>query len=171
MLASKYVHTPFFSVASDASNHGSTKLFPLTVRYCTPDLGLKNSVIDFYEESKETFESINHQITSKLQKNGLRHEMISAYIADNASVNYGKYNSVYRKLKADNTGIIKANCMAHTVHNCAKICWRLDIDIECTTNKIYSHFSSSAKCTEERKSLNLWKKTAMLYWDMYLQDG
>lgn len=147
-------HTPFFSVASDSSNHGSTKLFPLAVRYWTPGLGLRNRVLDFYEDSSETSESIHRQITNKLKENGLRLEMISAYTADNASVNYGKYNSVYQKLKADNASIIKANCMAHIVHNCAKYAGdRLDIDIECTTNKIYSHFSSSAKRTEELKSL------------------
>uniref|UniRef100_A0A3B3QSD6 DUF4371 domain-containing protein n=1 Tax=Paramormyrops kingsleyae TaxID=1676925 RepID=A0A3B3QSD6_9TELE len=147
-------HTPFFSVASDASNHGSTKLFPLAVRYWTPEFGLMNRVLDFYEDSAETSESIHHQITSKLKENGLRLEMISAYTADNASVNYGKYKSVYQKLKADNAGIIKANCMAHIVRNGAKYAAdRLDIDIECTINKIYRHFSSSAKRTEELKSL------------------
>uniref|UniRef100_A0A9J7YS77 Uncharacterized protein n=1 Tax=Cyprinus carpio carpio TaxID=630221 RepID=A0A9J7YS77_CYPCA len=147
-------HTPFFSVASDASNHGSTKLFPLAVRYWTPELGLENRVVDFYEDSAETSESIHRQITNKLKDNGLRLEMISAYTADNASGNYGKFKSFYEKLKADNAGIIKANCMAHVMHNCVKYAGdKLDIDIECTTNKIYSHFSSSAKRTEELKSL------------------
>lgn len=122
--------------------------------YWTPELGLKNRVVDFYKDSAETSESIHRQITNKLKENGLRLEMISAYTADNASVNYGKFKSVYQKLKADNAAIIKANCMAHVVHNCAKYAGdKLDIDIECTTNKIYSHFSSSAKRTEELKSL------------------
>ncbi|CAM4600073.1 unnamed protein product [Leuciscus chuanchicus] len=132
-------------------------LAPVSVeklRYWTPELGLKNRVVDFYEDSAETSESIHRQITNKLKENGLRLEMISAYTADNASVNYGKFKSVYQKLKADNAGITKANCMAHVVHNCAKYAGdKLDIDIECTTNKIYSHFSSSAKRTEELKSL------------------
>ena len=62
--------------------------------------------------------------------------MISAYTADNASVNCGKNNSVFQKLKADNSGIIKANCMAHVVHNCAKHAGdRLDIDIESIVKK------------------------------------
>lgn len=148
------MRTPIFSVASDASNHGSTKLFPLAVRYWTPELRLKNRVVDFYEDSAETSESIHCQITNKLKDNGLRLEMFSAYTADNASVNYGMFKSVYQKLKADNAGIIKANCMPHVMHNCVKYAGnKLDIDIECTTNKIYSHFSSSAKRTKELKSL------------------
>lgn len=56
--------------------------------------------------------------------------MISAYTGDNASVNYGKYNSVFQKLNEDNSGIIKANCIAHIGHNCAKHAGdRLNIDI------------------------------------------
>lgn len=44
--------------------------------------------------------------------------------------------------------------MAHVMYNCVKYAGdKLDIDIKCTTNKIYSHFSSSAKRTEELKSL------------------
>ena len=108
----KKAHTPFFSVASDASNHGTTKLFPLYLRYWTPELGLKSKVLDFYEDSDETSASIHQQITSKLKENGLELDMISAYTADNASVNYGKSNSVYQKLKADNNFIVKVWCSA-----------------------------------------------------------
>lgn len=50
--------------------------------------------------------------------------------------------------------IVKANCMAHIVHNTAKHAGdRLDIDIETVVNKIFSHFSSSAKRTEELKAV------------------
>ncbi len=140
----------FFPVASDASNHGTTKLFPLSVRYWTPELGLKSKILDFYEDSDESSATIHHQITNKLKENDLQLDMISAYTADNASVNYGKNNSVYQKLKADNGSIIKANCMVHIVHNCAKYAEdRLDIDIESIVNKIFSHFSASSKRTEE----------------------
>ena len=150
----KKAHTPFFSVASDASNHGTTKLFPLSLRYWTPDLGLKSKVLDFYEDSDETSATIHQQITSKLKENGLELDMISSYSADNASVNYGKNKSVYQKLKADNSVIVKANCMAHVVHNCAKNAGdRLNIDIESVVNKIFSHFSVSAHRTEALKSV------------------
>lgn len=44
----------FFPVASDASNHGSTKLFPLAVRYWTPELWLKKQCYWCYEDREET---------------------------------------------------------------------------------------------------------------------
>lgn len=113
-------HMPFFSVASDASNHGTTKLFPLSVCYWTPDLGVQTKVLDFYDDSDETSAAIPNQIVTKLEENGLGLDMISAYSADNASLNYGRYNSVFQKLKENNSCILKANCVAHIVHNSAK---------------------------------------------------
>ena len=69
--------------------------------------------------------------------------MISAYSADNASVNYGRYNSVFQKLKENNNYILKANCVAHIVHNNAKHAGdRLNIDIEnvsITNSNIFSN--------------------------------
>lgn len=148
-------HTPFFSVASDASNHGTTKLFPLSVRYWTPDLGVQTKVLDFYDDSDETSAAIHNQIVIKLEENGLGLDMISAYSADNASLNYGRYNSVFQKLKENNNCILKANCVAHIVHNSAKHAGdRLNIDIENVVNKTFSHFSSSAKRIEELKSIH-----------------
>ena len=79
--------------------------------------------------------------------------MISAYTTDNASVNYGKNYSVFQELKADNSGIIKANCMAHIVHNYAANAGdMLNIDIDSVVNQIFSHFSVCAKRTEEFKA-------------------
>ncbi|KAL6466103.1 hypothetical protein MHYP_G00262360 [Metynnis hypsauchen] len=58
------------------------------------------------------------------------------------------------QLKADNSGIIKANCMAHIVHNCAKHAGdMLNVDIDFVVNKIFSHFSVSAQRTEELKAV------------------
>ena len=70
---------------------------------------------------------------------------MSAYSADNASVNYGSKKSVFTALKALNGGIIKANCNAHIVHNTLrKMTDVLDCDIETIVTAIYSHFSISA---------------------------
>ena len=152
---------PFFSVASDASNHGTTKLFPLSVRYWTPDLGVQTKVLDFYDDSDETSAAIHNQIVTKLEENGLELDMISAYSADNASVNYGRYNSVLQKLKENNNCILKANCVAHIAHNSAKHAGdRLNIDFENVVNKTFSHFSSSTEL--EFKSIHRGFTTAGL---------
>ena len=64
--------------------------------------------------------------------------MISAYTTDNASVNYRKNYSVFQELKADNSGIIKANCKAHIVHNYAANAGDMsNIDIDSVVNKIF----------------------------------
>ncbi|KAJ7991172.1 hypothetical protein DPEC_G00294490 [Dallia pectoralis] len=69
-------HPPFFSVASNASNHGTTKLFPMSVCYWTPDLGVQTKVLGFDDDSDETSAAIHNQIT-KLEENGLGLDMIS----------------------------------------------------------------------------------------------
>ncbi|KAJ7986679.1 hypothetical protein DPEC_G00342400 [Dallia pectoralis] len=148
-------HTPFFSVASDASNHGTTKLFPLSVHCWTPDLGVQTKVLDFCDDSDETSAAIHNQIVTKLEENGLGLDMISVFSADNDSLNYGRYNSVFQKLKENNNCILKANCVAHIVHNSAKHAGdQLNIDIENVVNKTFSHFSTSAKRIEELKSIH-----------------
>jgi hypothetical protein len=39
--------TPYFSIASDASNHGSSKMFPVAIKFWTPQDGMQNRVLDF----------------------------------------------------------------------------------------------------------------------------
>lgn len=93
-------------------------------------------------------------IVNYAKENGLRFEMISAYTADNVRTSYWRNNSVFQKLKGDNSDIIKANCMAHIVHSSAQYFGeKSSIDIECVVNKTFSHSSSSTKCTEELKSV------------------
>uniref|UniRef100_H2ZSI9 Uncharacterized protein n=1 Tax=Latimeria chalumnae TaxID=7897 RepID=H2ZSI9_LATCH len=48
-------------ILSDASNKGNRKLFPLCVRYFTTS-GIKDRVLDFYEDSDETLEAISAKI-------------------------------------------------------------------------------------------------------------
>lgn len=78
--------------------------------------------------------------------------MISTDTAHNASVNYGKNNDVFQKLRGHNSGIIKAICMAHIVHNYATHAWdRMDIDSKSVVNKIFKmvFFSAFSKHTGE----------------------
>uniref|UniRef100_A0A9J8D4G3 Uncharacterized protein n=1 Tax=Cyprinus carpio carpio TaxID=630221 RepID=A0A9J8D4G3_CYPCA len=153
MIADRPDSLPHFSIASDASNHGTTKLFPLALRYYTPDLGVQNKLLDFYDDCNENSDAIFNQVVSRLERN-LGLERISAYSADNASVNYGVHNSVYKKLTDKNASVIKANCVAHILHNCGRYAGdKLRIDIENIVTKVCNHFSSSAKRVQELKEV------------------
>lgn len=82
---------------------------------------------------------------AELEMSGLDGRKMSAYAANNASINYGKHNSVYQNLKLAQKDMVAANCLAHILHNAtiyAAPC--LCMDIENVVLKVYSHFSISA---------------------------
>lgn len=141
-----------FSVATDASNKGTTKCFPIVVRYFHFDEGIQHVLLDFYSDSNETSEAITNQLLAKLEMSGLEVKNMSAYAADNASVNYGKHNSVYQKLKLSQKDVLPANCLAHILHNATRYAASsLDVDVENAVLKVYSHFSISASRTAQLK--------------------
>lgn len=121
-----------FSISIDASNKGNKKFFPLAIRYFHKEKGLRNKIIDFYENANETFESISTKIKLSIEKNGLDIKNLVSY-ADDASVNYGKNTSVYQHLKSINDKLIKGNCHCHILHNAIKI---LSYDVENLVAKI-----------------------------------
>ena len=135
----------YFSIASEASNKGNRKMFPVCMRYFC--------VRCFYEDSDETAKGIHQALTTCLEKYELNIRNITAYSADNANVNYGKHHSVYQLISSANDGILKANCPAHIVHNaCKHASDQLSVDIETIVLKIYSLFSVSASRREELRS-------------------
>jgi len=89
-------------------------------------------------------------LISNLNDKGLEVKNVSAYSADNASVNYGCQKSVFTALHSVNNNIVKANCNAHVVHNTLrKMTDVLDVDVETIVTSIYGHFSISAnRCTQ-----------------------
>jgi hypothetical protein len=109
-----------FSLASDASNKGNHKLFPVAVKYFDINKGVQNKIIDFYKVSDESSTDIVNKLTSCPNKCGLDIANVSAYTADNASVNYGKHNSVFQKLTAMNLSILKSGCNCHVIHNATR---------------------------------------------------
>jgi hypothetical protein len=134
-------------------SHKKKKLFPIAVRYWTPKNGVENKVLDFYDDPDETSAGIANPIKARLTENLLSLENISSYSANNASVNFGKRNSVFQKLQQLNPSIQQANCPAHILHNCAKqAADKLDVDMESLV-KTFNHFSSSAKRITELKNV------------------
>ena len=88
-----------FSLHTDASNKGNRKMFPLAVQFFTPEDGVVNKVIDFFENPDESAQGILEKIQSSLENLGLSLDHVSAFSADNANVNYGSHNSVFTKLR------------------------------------------------------------------------
>ena len=78
---------------------------------------------------------------------------VSAYVADNASVNYGVVNSVYKKLQSEeNNDIIAANCSDHILHNCAKYSVKvMSFDVSNILIKVNAELSTPAKRRESLK--------------------
>lgn len=139
-----------FSVATDASNKGTTKCFPIVLRYLHFEEGVQHALSDFYSDSNETSEAITNQLLAKLEMSGLDVKNMSAYAADNATP--GKHNSVYQKLKLAQKDVLPANCLAHILHNATRYAaGSLDFDVENAVLKVYSHFSLSASRTAQLK--------------------
>ena len=138
----------YFSVATDASNKGNRKMFPVCLRYFNQDDGVQSKLLDFYEDSDESASGIHNAIIECLTKYELKTACITSYAADNANVNYGKHHSVYQLLQSDNSHILRANCPAHVAHNaCKHACDQLSVDIETmgpdsqsTLRPYYAHF-------------------------------
>ncbi|KAI4899205.1 hypothetical protein NFI96_030736 [Prochilodus magdalenae] len=115
----------------------------------------RTRLLDFYEDPDESSEAIFNQIVSITENNGLSIKQISAYGADNASVNYGRHNSVFQKLRGVNPHIVKGNCKCHIINNSVKTANRVfsssGCDVEAFVLKVYSEFSCSAKKVETLK--------------------
>lgn len=85
----------YFAISSDASNVGNIKTFPFAVQYFHERSGICQKLLDFYEDPDETSKDIFKCLKQITVDAGLDLNQISAYSADNVSVNYGKHNSVY----------------------------------------------------------------------------
>ncbi|GFX22456.1 uncharacterized protein TNCV_3600881 [Trichonephila clavipes] len=110
-----------FSVATDASNKGNRKIFPVAIQYSSPKSGICHKILEFLRRLIEDSTSIKERLCEVMDKSRLPWSKVTAYGADNASVNFGVNNSVFQKLKSEkNNDIIAAHCNDHRFHNCAK---------------------------------------------------
>jgi hypothetical protein len=78
------LHDCPFPVATDASNKGNIKCWPLLLSYFSRTEGCKKGLIDFYGDGRS--DDITEQIGNKLAENELAFENMVTY---SASVNYG----------------------------------------------------------------------------------
>lgn len=134
------------TLLTDASNHGSIKLFPVLIRYFLPYEGVKVKVLEFREQPGETSDIIVDYIKEVLSSNDLNKKIV-AFCGDNTNCNFGGKNrkgsnNVYAKLnKSLGRQLIGIGCGAHIVHNAIKTAADcLPVDFESIIVKIYSFF-------------------------------
>lgn len=79
-------------VSTDASNHGSEKIFPIMIQYFDCENGgIQTKLLDIHSTRNEASETIAEIIMTTLQKYDLSEKCIS-FTADNANVNFGGIN-------------------------------------------------------------------------------
>lgn len=134
------------SISTDASNHGSKKIYPVLVRFFQPYEGVQVKILDLQNQPGETSDIIVSYLVQVLRDNNLSAKVV-AFCGDNANVNFGGAarrgtNNVLVKLQSSlDKAIIGIGCGAHIIHNAIKSAADgLPIDYECIIVKIYSFF-------------------------------
>lgn len=141
-----------FSIATDASNKGNIKLFPFIVRYFNKESGINTKLLNFYSSDSEKSKDIAQSLIDHLDESGLSILNVIAYCADNASVNFGKNQSVFTELRKRNENIVPVGCVCHIIHNAGKHGQvALKYDVESLVIKCFNEFSSSTKKVMELK--------------------
>lgn len=135
----------YVAIYTDASNHGSVKIFPVMVRYFNPTAGVSVKILDITSEGGETSVIISDLLKRSAAEYGLEQKII-AFCGDNAKVNFGGEtrggkNNVFYRLKQWLPNLIGVGCVAHIAHNALKhACDAMPFDFECIIVKIYSYF-------------------------------
>ncbi|KAL0830150.1 hypothetical protein ABMA28_003607 [Loxostege sticticalis] len=137
------------SVATDASNHGADKLFPILIQYFNwTGNGIETKILDLQTLPNETSLSIANLIYETLSTHQLTTKCV-AFIGDNANVNFGGVNrnpgqNVFTRLKEslEKEHLIGVGCPAHIMHNSLRNGIELmKLDIESIILKIFNYFS------------------------------
>lgn len=144
-LKTELADTQFVTVITDASNHGSVKLFPVVVRYFSEKEGVKVRILDLTSQEGEKSDIIVSMLQTAIEKFGIK-EKLAGFCGDNAPCNFGNRertgtDNVYYKLNQIYPGLIGIGCGAHIIHNTLKAaCDQMPFDVEVIVVKIYSHF-------------------------------
>ena len=153
-------HIAYCGVATDGSNHGSVKLFPVIIQYFDwKNGGLQSKLIEVQNTPNETADTIARYVKETLEKNGLFEKCI-AFTGDNCNTNFGglrrdeEGKNVFAILKKmfEKRTLIGVGCPAHILNNCVHHgTERMDVDIENIIFKIYQYFHIYTVRTEQLK--------------------
>lgn len=73
-----------FTLSTDASNHGSIKVFPVLIRYFLPYEGVQVRILEFPEQSSDIVVNYLSEVLSDLNKK------IVEYYGGNRKCNFGR---------------------------------------------------------------------------------
>ncbi|KAF0706685.1 protein FAM200B-like, partial [Aphis craccivora] len=114
---------PFTSIATDASNHGNTKMFPILIQYYDYlNGGINVKLIDIKNTKNETSDTVCELLLESRNKNNIKSKCI-AFVGDNTNTNFGGINrisgqNIFTKLKSSvNKNLLGVGCPAHILHN------------------------------------------------------
>lgn len=85
-------NTMFFSLATDANNHKSEKIFPIIFQYFTKLDGIKSKLIKMGSLKNETSETISQYCIHTLNNLKIPLKKCIAFCADNANTNFEGIN-------------------------------------------------------------------------------
>ena len=151
--------TKFITVMVDSSNHKTTKMVPIMIRFFNSKKGSLTRLLKVLSLKNETSAVLCDAIINTLNDYELTDKLIG-FAADNCNTNFGGserngQNNVFQLLKNHlNRKLFGIGCTAHIVHNtCQKCCDVLPVPIESIVVKIYNHFSIYTVRTESLKKI------------------
>lgn len=113
------------SISTDASNHGSQKLFPILVRYFLPYKAVQVKLLEFKELPGEKSDIVVSYVADVLREYNILHKIVT-FCGDNTNCNFGGSerrgkNNVFAKLNhITGRSLIGIGCVAHVIHNAIK---------------------------------------------------
>jgi hypothetical protein len=137
-----------FSVATDGSNEGDDKFFPINVNVLSIDgLSVEKHLLSFPSLKEDaTGKNIFNLLDKELQHFDIGWEKCMAVGSDNAAVMTGKHKGVIAYCREKNENVFMAGCPCHLLHLAAeKAAKELEVSIEDTLVDVYYYLEKSTK--------------------------
>lgn len=148
----EYLQQNPFSLAIDGSSDtGTNSMYPLLVRVYDGNRGeICSKFWRMCLVSDSSADGIFAQVSRAFEEESVPWDNVVGLSLDNASVNMGRHNGLYRKFEAKNKCVYTLGCPCHIIHNTANFASRsfsrvTGFDIGDFLVDIYYYFDNSTK--------------------------